>query len=309
MVSDKQTLTKFDPSPLYYKMAQIYTNNKTEENKIIIGNEGSSRSAKTWDTFLFLVTFCDHNPNAGLEIYVLRDTLDNCREKTFKDFEKCTEINKVSHLIEYKSKGMKPTAHINGNEIRFRGLDKATKEGYPSDIVFVNEILDTEKAQLEGIFMRCRKLIIADWNPKYTQHWFYDFELREDAYFTHTTFRNNKHLQKSVVNEILSYEPYEPNSYEIQGYDLHYKGRPITDTNQPPPHKTNVDNRTADLFKWKVYGLGLRGAMKGVIFNQLDFIDEFPDIAFTYGNDFGFTADPNALVKYAEDNNNIWVEV
>ena len=59
---------------------------------------------------------------------------------------------------------------------------------------------------------------------------------------------------------------------------------------------------------WKVYGLGLRGAMKGVIFENVNWIDQFPDIGYSYGNDFGFTNDPNALVKYAETETDIFIE-
>lgn len=297
----------FEPNPLYYRMVQIYSENKTEENKIIIGNEGGTRSSKTWDAFHLIYTFCDHNPNRDLEIYILRDTLENAREKTFKDFEKCMTL--IGADVEYRSKGMKPSAVINGNEIRFRGLDKATKEGYPSDIVFVNETLDTEKSQLEGIIMRCRMLMIFDWNPKYTDHWVYEMEKRPDTFFTHTTFRNNIHLQKSVISEILGYEPFLPNSYETYDNEIHYNGKPISDDNQPPPHPKNIEYGTDNLFKWKVYGLGLRGAMKGVIFDRVEWIEKFPEVAYTYANDFGFTADPNATVRYAEDEKNIWFEL
>ena len=83
----------------------------------------------------------------------------------------------------------------------------------------------------------------------------------------------------------------------------------VSDKNQPPIHPHNVENGTADAFMWKVYGLGLRGAMKGVIFPNITWIDEFPEIGYTYANDFGFTSDPNALVKYAEDEHNIWAEL
>ena len=132
---------------------------------------------------------------------------------------------------------------------------------------------------------------------------------RDDTYFTHTTYKNNKHLEQSIINEILGYEPYLPNSYEVKDYELYYNGELITDKNQPPPHPTNVDNNTADAFRWKVYGLGLRGSMKGVIYEQLDWIDEFPKLDYIYANDFGFTNDPNALVKYTEDANNIYFEL
>jgi hypothetical protein len=117
-----------------------------------------------------------------------------------------------------------------------------------------------------------------------------------------------------MVVEIKGYEPFLPGSYQIINdqicYNTNGKWEPISETNMPPDHPTNVINKTADLYLWKVYGLGLRGAMKGVIFENIIWIDEFPsDIGFIYGNDFGFTNDPNATVKYCEDDKNIWIEL
>lgn len=295
----------FDPNALYYKMVQIYSENKTDKTKVIIGNEGGTRSSKTWDSFHLLYTFCDHNPNRGLEIYILRDTLTHCRDFTFKEFKKCMKL--IGANVLYTSQGQKPNAIINGNTIFFRGLDdEDNTEAYPSDILFFNEILETKKTKVDGLIMRCRMLMIMDWNPKYTDHWVFDMEERDDTYFTHTTYKNNIHLEESIISEILGYEPWLPGSYQIIDNEMIYNGKPISDTNQPPPHTTN---KKPDEFRWKVYGLGLRGAMTGVIINQLEWIEEFPDIAYTYANDFGFTNDPNALGKYAEDEHNIWFEL
>jgi phage terminase large subunit len=110
----------------------------------------------------------------------------------------------------------------------------------------------------------------------------------------------------------MAYEPYEPNSYEIMNEtDLWYDGKPISDINEPPPHPKNVANGTADKFMWMVYGLGLRGAMKGVIFQNVKYIekDEVPDYGHSYGCDFGFTNDPTALTRCWEDEYNIFVEL
>ena len=295
----------FDPNPLYYEMVKIYSENKTEDNKLIIGNEGGTRSSKTWDAFHLLYTFCDHNPDRGLDIYILRDTLTHCRDFTFKDFQKCMKV--IGANVTYASAGQKPNVNINGNNIYFRGLDdEKNSEGYPSDILFVNEALETQKTKVDGLIMRCRMLVLLDWNPKFTDHWVFDMENRSDTIFTHTTYRNNKHLEKAIVSEILGYEPWLPGSYEIVNNELIYNGELITEKNQPPPHPTN---ETPDEFRWKVYGLGLRGSMKGVIYSQLEWIDEFPNLDYIYANDFGFTNDPDALVKYTEDDNNIWFEL
>jgi hypothetical protein len=78
----------------------------------------------------------------------------------------------------------------------------------------------------------------------------------------------------------------------------------------PPSHLENIANGTADEFMWKCYGLGLRGAMNGVIFTNVNYIDKFPeDLAHIYVNDFGFTSDPNSFGKYSETETDIFVEL
>ena len=148
-----------------------------------------------------------------------------------------------------------------------------------------------------------------DWNPKFTDHWCFNLEDQDNTFFTHTNYKNNKHLKKSIINEIESYEPWESGSYEIRDNNLFYNNKPISDDNQPPVNKKNLETGTIDEFRWKVYGLGLRGAMKGVIYPNVKWIDEFPQIAHTWGMDFGFTADPTTLVKYAREGRNIYLEL
>jgi len=290
-------------------MCNIFQENYTPDNKVVICNEGGTRSSKTWDLFHWIVAFCDHNRNQENEIYILRDTLTNCKDKTFRDFKKCMKL--IGYSFKYFSEHQKPYVNILGNHVFFRGLDdEKNAEGYPSDILFINEALETQKSKVDGLKMRCRKAMILDWNPKFTDHWCFDLEGQPNTFFTRTNYKNNKHLQGSIVREIESYEPWLPGSYEIiDGTELHYNGQLIDAKNQPPPHPANINNNTADEFRWKVYGLGLRGAMKGVIFNNVRYIDEFPNIAHTYGLDFGFTNDPTALVRYSEDSTDIYLEL
>lgn len=275
-------------------MCQIFSENYTPENKVIICNEGGTRSSKTWDAFAFIVTFCDHNTTQ--EIYILRDTLTNCRDFTYKEFKLCLQKMQIwdqGNAKEYP----KPEYRINGNTIYFRGLDdESNVEGYPSDVIFINESLETDKSKVDGIKMRCRKLMILDWNPKYTDHWCFDLEGQPNVFFTHTTYKNNKHLQKSVVKEIEGYSPWMLE-------DMHLPEE------QRRPHVENITNKTVDRTRWKVYGQGLRCAPEGVIFENVDYIESFPDLAFTFGMDFGFTTDPTTLVKHAETKHDIYAEL
>lgn len=298
----------FEPNKLFHEMVQIFSNNYSSEKQVVICNEGGSRSSKTWDAFHFIYAFCDHNKGKGNDIYILRETLVKCRDFTFKDFKKCMGV--IGAPATYFSEKSKPEVNLFGNNIYFRGLESEdNSEGYPSDIIFVNESLETQKNTVDGLIMRCRKLVIMDWNPKYTEHWCFDLEKQDNVFFTRSDYTNNKHLEKSVVKRLESYNPFEDGSTYVEDNKLMYEGLEVGDRNKPPPHIFNIEQGTSDLFRYKVYTLGLRGAMKGLIFNNIKYIEEFPDLAITFGLDFGFTNDPTALVKYAQEGNNIYLEL
>lgn len=264
----------FQPNGLYFKMAELVAN-RQPNTKLIIGNEGGSRSSKTWDFIHLLVWICDHNRGKKLDIFLFRDTLVNCKEYLLKDFRNCLSQIGIYDQNNYKDNAGKPNYYLFGQEIKFRGLDDNSteiKEATDSDILFFNEILSgCEKERVMNWIMRCRKLVVADWNPKYTDHWFFAFEKRCDTVFTHSTYKNNRHLQQSVVKEIESYDPSNPE---------------------------NVKNGTADKYRWAVYGQGKRANREGLVFPSVTYVDGFPNNIeqFAWGIDFG-TAHPTVIVK------------
>jgi len=131
--------------------------------------------------------------------------------------------------------------------------------------------------------MRCRKLIIQDWNPKYTVHWCFDQEGQPNIFFLYSTYKNNKHLQKAVITEIESYDPDNPD---------------------------NVKNRTVNKFRHNVYALGIRCAREGLVFPDIIWIDKFPDEIERdfYGLDFGYTNNPSALCHIGVNKIDIYLE-
>lgn len=253
-------------------------------------------SSKTWDFFHLLVMYCENNRNQWNEIYILRETLTDCKDYTFKEFQKCLKVIGIWDDNLYKNP-QKPYYNLYGNHVYFRGLDDSS-EGYPSDILFVNETLENQnKEKIEGLDMRCRKLMVFDWNPKYTQHWCFNLEGQPNVFFTHSTYINNKHLEKSIIKKIESYEPTHPEDRDLP-------------KEQRRPHPTNITNQTADDYRWGVYGLGKRTAPEGLIFRNVNYIDKMPkDISPILGMDFGFTVDPTALVYVAETKTDIYLEL
>ena len=317
--TSRKRLCKIDDetNPNYKLLQNSIKLQKYNENDELIGGkrgcalEGSSRSGKTWSGVdiiiwicLFLETKCTIN--------IYRATYNEFKTTLYDDFKRRLDDfglpNKFHDAEEIKS------FKIGQNTIYFLGDGK---HGGGCDYAFFNEMMFIKNSVFDQVEMRCRKFWWADYNPSFTEHWFFDKVLsRPDVGFLRTTFLDNlTHLSVQEKNKIKSWEPWKPGSYIVKDDEIHCynkttkKVEPISKTNQPPPHSENIENGTADEFMWKVYGLGLRGAMKGVIFNHVTWIEEFPkDIAHIYTNDFGFTTDPNSLNKYGEDEYNIWIE-
>lgn len=281
-----------------------------EYDKLIAGYrgvllEGSSRSGKTWsgvDIIIWLCLFVEKQ----CTINIYRETYNEFKTTLYDDFKRRLDDFGLPNPF-YEAKEIK-SFKIGMNTIFFLGDGK---HGGGCDYAFFNEIMHIKKEVFDQVEMRCRKFWWADYNPSFTYHWVFENILkRKDVGFLRTTFRQNPHISIPERNKILATEPWKPGSYKVTlDGQLLYKGKDISEKNQPPPHLENIEAGTADEEYWKIYGLGLRGAMKGVIIKHITWIDEFPEVAHTYANDFGFTVDPNALVKYAEDEHNIWFEL
>ncbi len=271
--------------------------------------EGSSGAGKTWAGVDLIIWLCtEHDPGCTINIY--RQFFAEFATTLNEDFK-----NRLDHFglpNKFHNAEIVKSFKIGESKVSFIGCDKVSgKHGARADYAFFNEVMHIDDAVFKQVTMRCRKFWWADYNPSFTSHWFFDkVTTRKDVAFLRTTFEDNKHQPETSRSEILGYEPWEPGSYEVDLLNgtIYYDWEPVDETNQPPPHTKNVEQGTADEFEWRVYGLGLRGAMKGVIFKNVYYIDEFPDIAYTYGLDFGFTADPTCLVKYAETKYDIFME-
>lgn len=273
--------------------------------------EGSSRSGKTFSVILFLIKLCKDS-DKPLTINVVRETYNGHKITLYKDFD---AIYTMLGIEDNPFRVLKDIAQvtINKSKIYFLGADNAASAmGNKSDIVYINEAIDVT-FEFYKEMVRRNKFFILDYNPRFTEHWIYSSVIpRSDVGFLRTTFLDNPHVDIQSKNEILRLEPFEPNSYEIVGQkELWYNGAPISDENQPPPHPINVKEGTANVMEWMIMGLGLRGAMRGVIFTNVREIDkdEVPyDLGYSYGLDFGFTIDPTVLTRNWESDTDIYIE-
>ncbi len=162
----------------------------------------------------------------------------------------------------------------NGSYIEFIGLeDEAKARGARRDYLFINEANLVSKTVFDQLAMRTANTCIIDLNPADFNCWCYDVADNPKNKKIHSTYKSN--IQNLSANQISYIESYK---------------------------------ELPDDFMWKVYGLGLRGASKELIYTAWKKCDELPKSGdIIYGLDFGFVA-PMAMTKICIYDNSIYVE-
>ena len=274
--------------------------------------EGSSRSGKTWAVLQWCVfaclrpkTFIPGFERDSLEIRCMRHDETTARETIYDDLMKILtglgfvngqggfKVNQRDLKIEFPNK----------SQIIFGGASEPGKlHGLGSDIVFFNEAMMISKAAVDQMEMRTRVGFIFDWNPSLNEHWIFkqgfdktsnygdDEKLAGSpkVFYAHSTYKDN--LENLTPGQIASIEQYEPTP-------------------------GNISRGTANRHMWEIYGLGKRGYMEGRVVDadRVSYVnpEEFPTAKqwelHGYGLDWGFSADPTALVECAIWNKKLYV--
>ena len=267
------------PQELTYNLqCLLYSHNKKDINGCVL--EGGSRSRKTCSGIEFLIIYCqDHK---GKVINIIKETYASFKVTLFNEFKLMFDIYGISSPFDYAQEIK--SFNLLGNKINLLGVDKLSKtEGVNCDIFWINEALPISQQHFDQFEQRCEEFWFMDYNPRVTIHWIYDKVCnRPDVEHFISTMLDNPYTPEKQKRKILSYNPGNPE---------------------------NIKNGTADEYMHNVYCLGKRGAMKGLIFKYVNYIDSFPDMAYDYGMDFGFTVDPLTIVKCAENKTDMYIEL
>lgn len=243
--------------------------------------EGGSRSSKTWSTWQHIILKCQ---DAAYNKKFLKGTI--CRKKLtwlkatlLPDFKEI--MRKYNYWDDSCYHKTDQIYNLWGNEIAFCGLDEPQKlHGRKQDFFWINEANESNSDDFDQLDMRTEQFGILDYNPSFTQHELIDkLRMNPDVNYIHSTMLDNPFLNQNIRNKILSYEPTESN---------YLKG-------------------TADVNKWKIYGLGVRANIEGLIFDAVTYIDKFPALSQRYiGLDFGFTNDVTAVCEVGRQDGKLY---
>jgi phage terminase large subunit len=255
------------------------------DNKIGVCLEGSSRSGKSYSIIHFLIWICNnaHRKGEPLVINIIRETYNSHKITLYNDFNKILPVFGIDNPFAMSKEVA--SFWVLGSKINLIGADKVSKfEGLSGDITWYNELLDIDNEIFDAAEQRTQRFWLADWNPKYSDHWVFNKILsRPNVGYLHTTFNDNPFISKIELNKILSYNPNNP---------------------------VNIQQGTADDYRWNVYGLGKRCSPEGLVYPLIEWIDDLPDMydKEMYGLDLGYTTSPAALVKTVTHGNNLYAK-
>lgn len=238
-----------------------------------VSEQGSARSGKTRNTAIWLIIYLLNHPNTKLS--VVRGTTTALRRSVLEDFtEELVKMKLWSDRAYNKS--LLTFRFANGSWIEFFGIDNEQKFRGPSrDVLYVNEANELSELEWRQLKMRTRRFTIADYNPSFSDdHWLCDVNKDPRTYHFITTYKDNPFLEQTIIDEIES---------------LQFKNKTL----------------------WQVYGLGMQAVIEGLIFTNVEIIDEIPHYAMKYhwrGMDFGYSADPTAIVDVFFHDNTLYLD-
>ena len=235
--------------------------------------QGSSRSAKTWSVVQFLCIYCFNN--AETTVSIIRAGMPSIKRTVYRDFK-----NVMLSLGWWNDKSMNKSEYVytfpNGSWIEFFSTDDEQKvRGSKRKILFVNEANELSFIEWQQLQMRTTEFSILDYNPSFSEeHWINQVNEEKSTYWFISTYKDNPFLEQKVIDEIES---------------LKWKNPSL----------------------WRIYGLGQRAIVEGLIFENVVVSDYIPVEALRrkwYGIDLGYTNDPTAIVMVCVYGNDMYID-
>lgn len=228
-----------------------------------IALQGGTRSGKTYSVLQWIVKQC--LKHKGLNIDIVRETLPALRMSAMKDF---FEILKSNDLYSQKKHHKTVNQYnLNDNIISFFGADDEQKvRGSKRHLLFCNEANELDVETFRQLGFRTTGRIIMDYNPSMSEdHFIFSEILPQENRATKlvTTYKDNPFLSKEQIADIE----------RLKDVDPEY---------------------------WKIFGLGERGQIRGLIYPNFKIFSEKEWYSLKgevfYGLDFGFSSSHLALV-------------
>lgn len=242
---------------------KIFTtvDNAVQSGYKIVSAQGSSRSSKTYNILIYLLSYILANKKS---LSIVRKTLPALKGSVFRDFKEIMQDKFKIWDNRCMNKSEMVYTFPNGSFVEFFSTDDEQKiRGRKRNILYCNEANEISFLEWQQLIMRTTDFSIVDYNPSFSdEHWLCELNKDTRTYHFISTYKDNPFLEQTIIDEIES---------------LQYKNKVL----------------------WTVYGLGLQAMAEGLVFPEFEIINEFPANAkqVAAGLDFGYSSDPTAIVK------------
>lgn len=261
-----------DAAPIVFKNKVLFATMTALVTGVpVLVHQGGAYSGKTYNILVSLHQYLSQEVrDRRMIVSVVACTFPHLRRGALRDF-----IDICGHLggLDTYNKG-ESTFQIGASTVEFFSADNDGKvRGSKRDLLFINEANLINFERYRQLAMRTRQTVIIDYNPV-AEFWCHEHIIpRPDTVFKRTTYLDNPVVPDKVKQDIERLK--------------------------------DVDEQL-----YRVYALGLTGQASGVIYTNVELVDEFPDEAkkVCLGLDFGFSADPCALVLFGELHGEIYAE-
>lgn len=242
---------------------------------------GGTSAGKTFGILPLLIDRAIKAP--GLSVSVVSESIPHLKKGSIKDFLKIMKATGRWQEGRY-NKTDRVYTFANGSYIEFFSADSEGRvRGPRRNVLYINECNNLLFETYYQLAIRTDGEIWLDYNPS-NEFWVHS-ELSEDpdAETLTLTYKDNEALPPSIVREIEKNRTKAFYDESLEGPEL------FAEANIKSNYWANW---------WKVYGLGALGSLEGVIFTNWRIVQGVPAEAklLGYGQDFGFTSDPAALV-------------
>lgn len=237
-----------------------------------VSAQGSSRSSKTYNILIWLINYCLQHPNTRLSI--CRKTLPALKKSVFIDFK---EILVKMEIYDQRrlNKSEMTYEFSNGSWVELFSVDDEQKlRGSKRHVLYVNEGNELSFIEWQQLKMRTTRFAIVDYNPSFSDdHWLCDLNKDKRTHHFISTYKDNPFLEQTIIDEIES---------------LQWKNKSL----------------------WQIYGLGLQSQVEGLIFKNIEIVEEVPQwVKKTWiGLDFGYTNDPTAAIEVSLLDNDLYLD-
>ena len=236
-------------------------------------NRGGTSSGKTYSIMQVLALKAYKEPN--VIITVVGQDIPNLKKGAIRDLQTIISSSEfIQSTIKYYNKTDRILHFKNGSIIEFNSYENEqdAKNG-KRDYSFFNEANGISFEIFEAIYVRTKIHSWLDFNPS-GEFWLSDkkMEERTNVQAFQSTYEHNPFLDQSIINKILSYEP----------------------------TPENIEQGTADEYRWKVYGKGEYAPLEGAILKRWKRGKFNDSLTYVFGLDWGWT-DPFTLTKIAVD--------